>query len=366
MKLLDQLGSLTGSSPWARSLAILAVAYVAAKLAELLLARVLPRLTRRTRTDLDDRTSALLRRPVSASVLLVGVHLARLPLDLRPPFGRYVDSLLATVAILVWLAFALAFARLALGALSRNRDHFPFVQPQTLPVLENTGTILLVGAGIYFLLLAWNIPVSGWLASAGIAGLALGLAAKDTLANLFAGVSILADAPFTVGDFIVLDSGERGEITRIGIRSSRLLTRDDLEIVIPNSVLADSKIVNEAGGPRRQRRVRVKLQVAYGSDVDRVRELLLDIAGSHPQVCREPAARVRFRAFEDSGLRFELLAWVDEPVLRGRVLDALNTEIYKRFGAAGIEFPFPKRDLYLRQMPEAAPLAAGLPDPPSS
>ena len=177
---------------------------------------------------------------------------------------------------------------------------------------------------------------------------------KDTLANLFAGVSILADAPFSVGDFIVLETGERGEITRIGIRSSRLLTRDDLEIVIPNSILADSKIINEAGGPGRQRRIRVKIQVAYGSDLDQVREALLDVAGSHPQVCREPAPRVRFRAFEDSGLRLELLAWVEEPVLRGRILDALNTGIYKRFEADGIEFPFPKRDLYLRQESSAS------------
>ncbi len=174
----------------------------------------------------------------------------------------------------------------------------------------------------------------------------------------FAGISILADAPFSVGDFIMLDSGERGEITRIGIRSSRMLTRDDLEIVIPNSILANSKIINEAGGPARQRRVRVRVQVAYGSDIDQVRDLLIDIARGHHQVRDEPRPRVRFRAFEDSGLRFELLAWVDEPVLRGRVLDALNTEVYRRFGAHGVEFPYPKRDLYLRHMPESPALGA--------
>ncbi len=361
----EELISVLGPEPWVRAALILVLAFAASKAAELLLARALPRLTRRTRTDLDDQIFAALKRPIAVSVVLVGVHFALLILEVRAPYDGYLRSLLATLATLVWIGFALRFSRLVLAALSRNRERFSFIQPQTLPLLENTATIALVGGGIYFLLLAWHVSVSGWLASAGIAGLALGLAAKDTLANLFAGVSILADTAFSVGDFVTLDSGERGEITRIGIRSSRLLTRDDLEIVIPNSILANSKIVNEAGGPARQRRVRLKVQVAYGSDVAQVRRLLIAIAGDHPQVRQQPEPRVRFRAFEDSGLRFELLAWVDEPVLRGRVLDALNTEVYQRFNTEGIEFPYPKRDLYLRQMPES-PFAGATPERPAS
>ena len=337
--------------PGVQAFGILLGAFVVAKLAELALS-LLPKLTRHTSTELDDQILALLRRPVATSVVLIGIHFAFLRLELQPPFDGYVESLIATVAVLIWLLFAARVSKLILEALSRNHERFPFIQPKTLPVLDNAMTIVVFAAGLYFLLVAWGVPVSGWLASAGIAGLALGLAAKDTLANLFAGVAILADTPFSVGDFIVLDSGERGEITRIGIRSSRMLTRDDLEIVIPNSALADSKIINEAGGPGRQRRVRVKVQVAYGSDIDQVRDTLLAIADEHPQVCAEPNPRVRFRAFEDSGLRFELLAWVDEPVLRGRVLDALNTEVYKRFNVDGIELPFPKRDVYVRELPK--------------
>ncbi|MEM7351533.1 MAG: mechanosensitive ion channel family protein [Acidobacteriota bacterium] len=348
---LEELLAILGPDPWLQALLVLLAAVVAARLAEALLARAMPRITRRTQTEIDDQVFALLRKPVSTTVLLIGIHLALLPLQPPSPFDRYATSLLTSFAILVWLGFAIRFSRLVLETLSRYRDRFVFIQPQTLPMLENAATVVIAGAAVYFFLLAWHVSVSGWLASAGIAGLALGLAAKDTLANLFAGVSILADAAFTVGDFIVLDSGERGEITRIGIRSSRLLTRDDLEIIIPNSVLANSKITNEAGGPARQRRVRVRVQVAYGSDIERVRQLLVEIAEGHEQVLHQPEPRVRFRTFEDSGLLFELLAWVAEPVLRGRVLDALNTEVYHRFNREGIEFPYPKRDLYIHQMP---------------
>ncbi|OQW99996.1 MAG: hypothetical protein BWK74_00755 [Desulfobacteraceae bacterium A6] len=90
--------------------------------------------------------------------------------------------------------------------------------------------------------------LTAWVASAGIIGLALSFAAKDTLANLFSGVFILADAPYKIGDFIVLDSGERGEVTNIGIRSTRLLTRSDIEITVPNSIMGNTRIINEAGG----------------------------------------------------------------------------------------------------------------------
>ena len=339
-----------GPTPWLRAALILIASLATAKLAEVLLTRILPKLSRRTATELDDRTFSLLRRPVAVSVVLVGANLALLPLALPAPFESFSNSIFATLAILVWLEFGLRFSRLLLEALSRNHQRFTFIQPQTLPVLENTATLFAVGAAVYFLLIAWHVSVSGWLASAGIAGLALGLAAQDTLANLFAGVSILADAPFTVGDFIVLETGERGEISSIGLRSSRLMTRDDLEIVIPNSLLANSKIINEAGGPARHRRIRISVQVAYGSDIDQVRDVLVEIATAHAQTCQEPEPRVRFRAFEDSGLRFELLVWVAEAVLRGQVLDTLNSEIYKRFRTEGIEFPYPKRDLYLHQI----------------
>lgn len=355
---IEELVAALGPNRWLQAVLVLVLALLLAKLAQVVLARILPRLTRRTRTELDDQIFALLRQPISTSLLLIGAHFALLLLDIPPPFDDYSTSLLTTFAVLVWLGFAIRFARLVLETLARYQDRFTFVQPQTLPMLENAATVVIAGAGVYFFLLAWDISVSGWLASAGIAGLALGLAAKDTLANLFAGVSILADSAFTVGDFIVLETGERGEITRIGIRSSRLLTRDDLEIVIPNSILANSKIINEAGGPARQRRVRVKVQVAYGSDIELVRRLLIDVANGHRQVLEQPEPRVRFRAFEDSGLLFELLAWVAEPVLRGRVLDALNCEVYKRFNRAGIEFPYPKRDLYIHRFPERSDSAA--------
>jgi MscS family membrane protein len=282
--------------------------------------------------------------------LLIGLWIAMVRLELPTKPASIVASALKSVAVLVWSVFAIRFVGLVLGTLS-HADGFRFVEPRTRTLFDNLTRVVVVGLVIYFILLFWNINVSAWLASAGIIGIAVGFAAKDTLANLFSGIFILTDAPYEIGDYINLDSGERGQVTHVGLRSTRLLTRDDVEVTIPNAVIANAKIVNESGGRWPKERVRVKVSVAYGSDVDRVKEILNDIGVKHPQTCKDPAPRVRLRQFGESSLDFELLCWIDEPVLRGRVLDALHTEVYKHLVKEGIEIPYPKRDVYIRQMP---------------
>ncbi|HXV75770.1 MAG TPA: mechanosensitive ion channel family protein, partial [Candidatus Polarisedimenticolaceae bacterium] len=224
-----------------------------------------------------------------------------------------------------------------------------WLDDRTVPLFDNVAKILLFGAAVYVLLLTWNLDVKPWLASAGIVGVALGFAAKDTLANLFGGLFIIIDAPYKIGDFINLDTGERGQVTKIGLRSTRLLTRDDVEITLPNAQIANAKIVNESGGPSQGFRVEIRVGVAYGSDVDQVRRVLLEAAGAVEIAAESPTPRVRFLEMGDSALIFRVLCWVDEPVSRGICIDALNTEVYKRLRQAGIEIPFPQRELHLRR-----------------
>lgn len=117
--------------------------------------------------------------------------------------------------------------------------------------------------------------------------------------------------------------------------------------MIPNSAIGAAKITNESGGPHRKRRVDVQVGVAYSSDVDRVREILLGIAEELDIVCEHPAARVRFRTMGDSSLGFSLLFWIRDPEERGRAVDIANTRILERFREAGVEIPFPQRVVHL-------------------
>jgi small-conductance mechanosensitive channel len=222
-------------------------------------------------------------------------------------------------------------------------------------LFTNLAAIIIIALAVYFIFQAWHIDMTAWLASAGIVGIAVGFAAKDTLANIFSGVFIMADSPYKIGDYVVLDNNERGKITHIGIRSTRMLTRDDVEVTVPNSIMGNSKIINESGGPHEKFRIRVKVGVAYGSDADQVERILLDVARTEPRVCESPEARVRLRTFGPSSLDYELLCWVNEPELRGRVLHHLNTAVYKAFNQEGIEIPYSKQDLYIKEMPESSP-----------
>jgi len=252
------------------------------------------------------------------------------------------------------LIFIFRLARLLLRAASQTADRFNVISSQTLPLFENLAILVTIAIAVYFIFSAWNVDMTAWLASAGVIGIAIGFASKDTLANLFSGVFILADAPYKIGDYIVLDSGERGEVTHIGIRSTRILTRDDVEVTIPNSIMGNTRIINESGGPHTKFRIRLKVGVAYGSDIEQVKNTLMNIALENSSVCEDPEPRVRFRSFGGSSLDFELLSWVDEPVLRGRVLDALNTEVYLQFQANKIEIPFAQQDIYIKSWPEGS------------
>jgi MscS family membrane protein len=327
---------------------ILAASLLAAWLVDRLVTRVLARWALRTRTDLDDKVITLLHGPIVQTVFLVGISIAVTRLDPGEAVRSLTYRILLTLGVVIWMLFTLRLSTLLLRAASVQPTRFRAVEARTFPLFDNVAKIVVLAVAVYFLLAAWKIDATGWIASAGIVGIAVGFAAKDSLSNLFAGVFIIVDAPYRVGDFIVLDSSERGQVVHIGIRSTRLLTRDDVEITIPNSIMGNAKITNETKGPSPSRRVRIPVSVAYDSDLQRVRAALQEIGEASPLVLEDPEPRVRFRAFGESGLAFELLCWIEEPVLKGRAVDALNTAVFERFKAEGIEIPFPKRDLYLK------------------
>ncbi|MCZ6565946.1 MAG: mechanosensitive ion channel family protein [Gammaproteobacteria bacterium] len=340
-----------GPNPYLKALGIVLIFTAFVLIFNFVILRLLKKVTAKTAFKADDRLLELLQKPLFVSLFVVGLTQAVRVLQLPDNVLLIVVSILKTVTIFVWASFAIKFSKFLLNQLSADKRKSQLVQKSTLPLFSNLTVIIIIAAAVYFLFLAWRIDVSAWLASAGIIGLALGFAAKDTLANLFAGVFILADAPYRLGDVIVLDTGERGQVTHIGIRSTRLLTNDDVEITVPNSVMGNAKITNEAGGPSTKHRIRMKVGVAYGSDIDQVREVLEQVAADNSQICKIPEPRVRFRNFGNSSLDFELLCWVDMPVLRGQVLDKLYTNVYKKFMELEIEIPYSKQDVYIKSMP---------------
>lgn len=358
MTFLEPVRRALESSPPLRIAAILAVTVVAAFLLELVFRRVLRAVTSRTRTDLDDALTESLRPAIRWTVILAGLSACIPLLETGDRVQGILHSVAKSLLIFLWAGTGIRLLSTVirrLGATGRIRG----LEPRTVPLFDTLQKVGIAAAAVYFILVTWSIDVTGWVASAGIAGIALGFAAKDTLANLFAGIFILADAPYKVGDMVVFETGERGRVTDVGLRSTRILTRDDVEIIVPNSVIGSGRVTNESGGPRPRRRVDVRVGVSYASDIDRVREILLSVAEGLDSACREPAPRVRFREMGESALVFSLLFWVDDPERRGAAIDEANTAIFKRFAAEGVEIPFPQRVVHhVGSPPRDAPAPA--------
>ena len=336
---------------YVQALLIVIVSICFAKLIDILICRFLRKWIEKTKIELDDQIIDIVHKPIFFTIIIFGLGLATERLEFKEAINFITLSGLKTVVLFIWSIASTRVMKVFCNLFSKDKSRFKFIQQSTLSLFNNLWVLVVTGLSIYIIFLVWNIDLTAWVASAGILGLAISFAAKDTLANLFSGVFILADSPYKLGDYIVLDSGERGEVTDIGIRSTRLLTRSDMEITVPNSIMGNARILNEAGGRHEKFRISVKVGVAYGSDIDKVHSVLLDVAVQNIDVCKTPEPRVRFRAFGDSSLDHELLCWVKKPVLRGKVLHMLNTNVYKRFIQEGVEIPFPQRDVHIQPVP---------------
>lgn len=320
------------------------------------------RFVARTESEFDDVVFEELRLPVLLTVFLAAVYLlTRLPaaeagaLDARTLdlfFGR--PSL--SVILVAW-AWALN------QLVNRVVDEVDEVgQYEFAPVLSNVWTLVVVLGAAVGLLSLWKIDVTPLVGAAGVAGIAVGFAARDTVANFFGGLALYFDDTYALGDYVELDDGTAGTVVKMGVRSTTLLTRDEVLVTVPNAMLNAGKVVNQSA-PRRRKRVELPVGVGYDTDLDAFEALALEVAEAEGLVLADPSPRVRFRGFGDSALQYDLLCWVASPDHEGRAVHELGRALYARLLETGVEVPYPKRDLTVR---EASALAHDEPSPDPS
>jgi MscS family membrane protein len=332
------------------AIALVAVGYGIGRLLKALIHVLLDKLAKSKYSELDYQIAHYLTAPVLQTTVTFAMVLALATLDFPGAIEHLLIKICFTALLLLWGRAWFRATRAILQALEAKREHFHLFQPRMIPLFEMGVKVFLLGLFIYFFFIVWGIDPTAWFASAGIIGIAVGFAARDTLANLISGVSIITDAPYKMGDFIVLDTGERGLVTSLGIRSTRLLTRDDVEVSIPNAIIGAAKIINESGGPYIRHRIRIPIGVSYDSDIDKVIDTLKAIAAEDASTVDEPRPRVRIRGFGDNSINLELLCWIRRPAERGIVTHRINYQIISRFREEGIEIPYPQRDLHVKDV----------------
>jgi len=309
-----------------------------------------PRIVRFSKTDLDDRILARVTPPVELLVLFVGVYLAMRSLPLPEKMQRISSGA-------VYIINAILFANIAYRSVDEFLSWYArrveertgsAMGNQVLPLVRKVSTIFLVCAALIVILKHFNYDILSLVTALGIGSLAIGLAAKDTLANMISGFTLMIDRPFRIGDRIQLMSGKSGDVVDIGLRSTRIRTPENTLLIIPNAELCNSTVHNMAF-PDLRSQGKITIGVAYGSDVEVVKKALLEATQGEPDLLAEPAPEAYFLAFGDNALMMTLVFWVTDYTKLFTVTDNLNVRILSCFERNGIQIPYPTRRVLLER-----------------
>ena len=198
-----------------------------------------------------------------------------------------------------------------------------------------------------------GINVMPFIAGAGVAGIAIGFAAKDTLSNLIAGVLLIIDRPFEVGDRIEVwsapaGSATWGDVIDIGLRAIKIKTTDNIVIIIPNNEIMKRDIVNYTIISAKIR-VRINVGIAYDADIEKAKNLIINVAESVDWISKTPAPKVVVRNFGESSVDLQLRVWIDDARRRMDTISHVTDKIKAAFDDQGVEIPYPKRDITIIQ-----------------
>ncbi|MEI7815770.1 MAG: mechanosensitive ion channel family protein [Desulfuromonadales bacterium] len=343
---------------WAKeilgALLILALFWALSQLVVMVLNKWGRRLTAFTSTDLDDRVLQRVMPYVSRLFTVTGVYLAirSLPLNEKLVIVASGAIYIILVVIVCNLIYHVIDELLKWYVISQQDSTGAVMSRQMMPVAEKIVSLFLVGAALIVILKHFNYDIFSLVTALGIGSLAIGMAAKDTLAHMISGFTIMLDRPFRIGDRIQLIGGQIGDVADIGLRSTKIKTMDNQLLIIPNSDLCNTMLTNQAF-PNSRAKGRINIGVAYGSDVDRVKELLVTTAADVAEVLSDPLPEAFFVSFGDSALNMALFFWVEEYSTLFAVTDKINSLIIKRFDENKIEIPFPTRTVRMEKSQEA-------------
>ena len=266
------------------------------------------------------------------------------------PLVKLGESNLTLAGLLIFtcaVALVFFFELLLRRYLIRRFLRHTHLQPSLQYAVGKIVGYVFIALGLYVALKIVGIDLSSLAVVAGAIGVGLGFGLQNIINNFVSGLIILAERPISIGDRVEL--GEvAGVVTKINLRSTNIVTNDNITIIVPNSDFITSRVINWSYGDPKVR-VWVPVGVAYGTEPERLRQLLLEVASEHSSVLREPPSEVFFAGFGDSSLNFELGVWTAEMTSKPRRFRSeLNYAIERKLRDNKIEIPFPQRDLHLR------------------
>jgi len=320
-----------------------------------LIRRLVPQVVRRTPTELDDRLLEVSGPQVRWLVVIFALQFATqrlifLSAELKAILGDvYFVAVLWLCVVVVWKLIGLAheWYRQELAQEGRAEELDP-----VLVLLTRLGYFSVVMIGLTILLSYFGINVTALVATLGILGLALSLAAQDTLSDAISGFIILADQPFRIGDRIEIQGeGTWGDVTEIGLRTTRIRTRDNRMVIVPNSLIGKNQVINYTF-PDPRYRIQTHVGVAYGTDIETARRVLIDAVRGVEGVLPDKPVDALYNEMGDSAMIFRVRWWIGSYEDTRRVIDRVHTALQEALDVAGIVSPYPTQSLNLHFDPE--------------
>lgn len=335
------------ATPSMRAVLIIIGSGIVAWLINLIIKRILRRLVAKSEFKYDDILINNINRPVYSSILFLGLFLASAGLPIEQGALQLIGKLLISCASFIWAGYAWkALNEVFVELHAKYQPGSEGMIDDMLPFIKN---VLKIGLGLivmFVLFMTWQIDITPLLASAGVAGIAVGFAAKDTVANLFGGISVFFDRPYKTGDYVIINELYRGEVIEIGMRSTKIRTRDGVLVTVPNSVMVTNPVINETGFDPKLR-IRIPLGVAYSTDLSRAEQVIVNTVAEYPEILDNPAPRIRYRRFGDSAVELEVLGVISEPADRGRIMHELIKLLKGELEKVGIKMPYPQQDVHV-------------------
>lgn len=332
---------------WGISLLIIIGAYVIAKLVSLFFKKVLKRFTQKTTNRFDDIIYKSIESPILLGIMLIGIWIAIHRLVYPDSFVNAVDS---AYKILIVLNITWLFARLFSNLLEEYWGQKSHTQ-RIMPIVKRTLLVLVWIIGIVMALSNVGVNIGALLGTLGIGGIAFALAAQDTVKNIFGAFTILTDKPFNIGDTVKIDNFE-GTIVDIGVRSTKMRDYDNRIITFPNYKVADASVINITVEPIR--RVVTKIGLTYDTTSEKMSEAMriLSKVPSRVQYASRDGIIVNFSDFTDSALVITFIYFIEKEGDIGKTTSDVNMEILASFDAAGLNFAYPTRTIYIENNKE--------------
>ena len=254
-------------------------------------------------------------------------------------------SLASLLAALLIVVVSYALANVASRTVNRMLTYRE-VGPGARFAMVKITRYLVTLVGVIVAVMSLGIKMDAVLAASTVVLVGIGFGLQNIAQNFVSGLILLIERPVGRGDFVQIGA-ICGTVTDIGMRATRVVTRDEVTIIVPNSELITAQVINHSV-PTPNLRITVQVGVAYGTDTNKTREVLLAVAAAEPELLTNPTAEVRFDDFGESSLNFSLLVWIANPREDMRIASRLRFAIDNGFRQAGIEIPFPQRDVHIK------------------